>query len=99
MSDHLYNAARWRKRRTYQLREHPLCQRCSDKGLVVPATVAHHIERHNGDPVSFFTGPLRSLCKPCHDRIEQGIEARGFDNEIGLDGWPLDPTHPCYRSS
>jgi hypothetical protein len=32
----------------------------------------------------------------CHDNTKRFIELRGFRPDIGLDGWPLDPRHPCY---
>jgi 5-methylcytosine-specific restriction protein A len=89
-----YNTARWKALRDRQLAKQPLCERCIAKGLVVRATVAHHRERHEGDAVKFFQGELASSCAPCHDVVEQGIEARGY--EIGCDasGRPLAPDHP-----
>ncbi len=96
-----YNEARWchpeHGRRIQQLRRQPLCQRCKEEGRIVQATVAHHKVKHNGDPILFWTGELASSCKPCHDRIEQGIEAKGYDTTIGADGWPVDPAHPALR--
>jgi 5-methylcytosine-specific restriction protein A len=93
----LYKTARWRRLRDQQLTAHPLCQRCQDKGKVVPATVVHHINRHHGDPALFYTGPFASSCAPCHDSIEQGIERRGYDTTIGEDGWPTDKAHPANK--
>ena len=89
-----YGTARWQAKRSAQLRAEPLCQRCKDKGLVVPATVAHHATRHNGDAQLFWFGKLASSCAPCHDAIEQAIEARGY--EIGCDphGRPIAADHP-----
>ena len=43
----------------------------------------------------FDPANLQTLCKGCHDRVKQGVEKRGFDREIGLDGWPVDPAHPA----
>lgn len=94
--DRLYNSRKWRKRRDRQLQRHPLCARCADRGVVVAAKVAHHIERHEGDLHKFYFGELRSLCAPCHDSIEQMIESRGYHTEIGVDGWPVDKAHPVY---
>jgi 5-methylcytosine-specific restriction protein A len=95
----LYKTARWHRIREQQLSEHPLCQRCLD-GMpkrITPATVVHHINRHHGDPVLFYTGPFASSCAPCHDSIEQGIERRGYDTTIGQDGWPTDQAHPVFH--
>lgn len=90
MSEHadLYNSRRWRMRRVSQLKAHPLCKRCMDRGLVTAASVAHHIVPHRGDPVLFYTGALRSVCKQCHDSVEQSIEKTGSATEVGVDGWP-----------
>ena len=60
-------------------------------------TIVHHIVPYRGDRAKFFSGPFTSLCKDCHDIVAQGIEARGYSNEIGMDGWPVDERHPAYR--
>ncbi len=89
-----YSKKRWLDKRDAQLTAEPLCQRCKAKGLVVPATVAHHVIAHRGDADLFWNGELASSCKDCHDTIEQAIEARGY--EIGCDaqGRPVAPDHP-----
>ena len=46
----------------------------------------------------FWLGPFQSLCKPCHDSTKQFVELRGYRPDIGLNGLPLDPRHPCYRT-
>src|SRR4051812_33874588 len=94
---HLYDTARWKKRRRYQLQLHPLCELCKAKGLTVAAEVVHHVEAHKGDPVLFHTGKLQSLCKPCHDHITQQVERFGYSRTIGVDGWPTDNEHPVYK--
>jgi 5-methylcytosine-specific restriction endonuclease McrA len=93
-----YSTSRWRRRRAAQLAAEPLCQRCRSNGLVEPATVAHHIVKHDGDHDLFWLGDLRSSCAPCHDIIEQGIEARGY--EVGCDsaGRPIAADHPWNRA-
>jgi hypothetical protein len=63
---------------------------CESNGLAVAATVADHINPHNGDWVAFLTAPLQSLCKPCHDSEKRLIDLNGFGTiAIGADGWPL----------
>jgi 5-methylcytosine-specific restriction protein A len=93
-----YNDARWRRRRDLQLKRHPLCEDHLARGEIVPAVVAHHVEPHCGDINKFLTGPLRSLCKSCHDRT-WADDRRGFSNAIGVDGRPTDPRHPCNAAS
>jgi 5-methylcytosine-specific restriction endonuclease McrA len=90
-----YGHSRWRKRRADQLRRHPLCAYCLKAGQVVAATVADHIIEHKGDYHFFLFGELQSLCKPHHD----SNELDSFSKVIGIDGVPLDPSHPgmCKR--
>jgi hypothetical protein len=44
-------------------------------------------------------GALQSLCAHCHSSRKQSIERRGYDTAVGIDGWPIDPRHPCYGGS
>jgi len=93
-----YGRKSWRLRALQQLKDHPLCRLCFEmKGLVVPAEVADHIEPHHGDWAKFRYSELQSLCRSCHDSSKRVIEARGFSLEIGVDGWPIDPRHPCWK--
>jgi hypothetical protein len=93
----LYKTARWALRRKRQLYQQPLCERCSRRGRVVVATVAHHRIEHKGNPDLFFGGELESLCKLCHDGEAQQQERKGYATTIGSDGWPIDPMHPANR--
>jgi 5-methylcytosine-specific restriction enzyme A len=66
-----------------------MCQAC---GLVVPATVADHIEPHRGDWNKFLTGKLQSLCFDCHNTDKAYIDKHGHVRvTIGIDGWPERP--------
>jgi 5-methylcytosine-specific restriction endonuclease McrA len=94
--DHLYQSKRWRRLRRLQLQEHPLCKFCLERGLVEPATIVDHEVPHRGDLTLFWGGKLQSLCLPCHTTTKKHIEQYGFRPDIGLDGWPLDPRHPCW---
>jgi len=94
--DHWYGKAVWQHRRMLQLIEHPLCAICARKGWVSIATVVDHVQPHRGDWTKFKTGAIQSLCKLCHDTEKKTVEIRGYSTEIGLDGWPRDPTHPAY---
>jgi 5-methylcytosine-specific restriction enzyme A len=78
---------------------HPLCCFCQAEGRITAANTVDHVEPHKGDVILFFDQRnLQSLCPPCHSRVKQGIERRGFDRAVGLDGWPIDPRHPANRT-
>jgi hypothetical protein len=95
----LYWTPAWRAMSKHQLAVEPLCCMCQDEGRIVPATVADHVDRHYGDSNLFFTSKLQSLCKRCHDSKKQSIERRGYDSNIGADGWPTDSKHPFLTKS
>ncbi|QKC83952.1 HNH endonuclease [Mesorhizobium sp. NZP2077] len=92
----LYKTAYWQAIRTGQLNKHPLCQPCLQRGRVERATVCHHVDPET-KKTNFYGGPFQSVCQPCHDGPIQSEEKRGFSNEIGVDGWPVDPSHPANR--
>jgi 5-methylcytosine-specific restriction enzyme A len=92
-----YDTAFWQRRRSLQLKEHPLCKFCLERGVVTPATVADHVERHNGDWNKFCLGALQSLCFPCHNSSKRYVELRGYRIDVDKDGWPNDPRHPANK--
>lgn len=60
--------------------------------------VADHRIPHRGDEALFFDPDnLQTLCPDCHDRNKQREESRGYSEERGEDGWPIDPRHPANR--
>ncbi|MFU0507392.1 HNH endonuclease [Pseudaminobacter sp. NGMCC 1.201702] len=69
-----YKTARWQATREAQLIAEPLCRKCKNKGILTPATVCDHVERHNGNPALFWFGPFQSLCPPCHSSDKQREE-------------------------
>jgi 5-methylcytosine-specific restriction enzyme A len=89
-----YSLQRWRTRAKHQLREQPVCALCEERGEITPATIADHFPPHGGDYRAFLLGPIRSLCKPCHDGLQPSFKHRGYKPDIGVDGYPLDPAHP-----
>lgn len=99
--DPRYSTARWKRRRARQLQEFPLCAACLTEGIPEPATVADHVTPHQGDPNLFWFGELQSLCASCHSgtkrRAERQVAAgiTPYSNEVGVDGWPVDPNHPA----
>lgn len=92
-----YSLLAWRVLRERQLAMRPLCAFCAAAGRATPATVADHVEPHRGDRAKFFDpSNLQSLCKTCHDAIKQTYEKSGHLKGSGLDGLPLDATHPWF---
>jgi 5-methylcytosine-specific restriction enzyme A len=89
-----YRSSRWARRSKLQLKQFPLCAMCLEKGIVTPATVADHVQAHKGNSQLFWCGELSSLCKPHHDGTKQVIDKRGYSDEVGADGWFVDPRHP-----
>jgi hypothetical protein len=61
--------------------------------------VVDHLTPHRVDEFLFFDPDnLHSLCTDDHDQNKQRMEMRGFSEERGPDGWPIDPMHPANRS-
>ncbi|TCL09150.1 HNH endonuclease [Shimia isoporae] len=57
-----------------------------------------HIIPHRGDLELFFDPEnLQTLCPDDHDQNKQRLEVRGYSEERGADGWPIDPQHPANR--
>jgi len=92
-----YGLQRWRNRAKWQLKQHPLCVMCLEKNIVMAANAADHIEPHRGDQKKFWFGKLQSLCPEHHASSKQQLENKGFVNDIGLDGFPVDENHPFHR--
>jgi hypothetical protein len=66
-----------------------LCAACLAKGKVTPATIADHVEHHEGDWNRFILGRLRSLCALCH--LEKHVVLRcGPRVHYGAGGWPIE---------
>jgi hypothetical protein len=99
MSSNLFDQRWWRRASRRQLAQFPICRWHEERGKIVPAEVAHHVERHQGDRTKFRMSPLISLCKQCHDSIAQQREVNGYSKEIGPDGYPTCEQHPFNRAS
>jgi 5-methylcytosine-specific restriction endonuclease McrA len=67
----------------------------SASGQAVEANTVDHITPHKGDAELFWKGELQSLCGPCHSRLKQQEEARGYHSAVDADGYPIDPNHPA----
>ena len=81
--------------------ENRLCVMClaEDKHNVVVARVADHIIPHKGDPYLFWFGALQGLCRQHHNRSKQQLEVKGYTDDIGADGYPLDKKHPFWTGT
>jgi 5-methylcytosine-specific restriction protein A len=91
-----YWRERWRRRAKHQLRCYPLCAMCEAMGKATPATMVDHVTPHRGDWNAFIMGAVQSLCTHCHESAKKYQDHRGYSNQIGIDGWPIDPRHPVY---
>ena len=95
---HWYWTAQWRAIAKAQLRDEPLCRYCAKAGKVTPATVCDHVVPHKGDIGLFWNiENLQSLCSQHHNGSKAMEEARGYSNEISLDGWPICSNHPSNK--
>ena len=92
-----YSLQSWRRRAHHQLRLELLCALCAEQGRVTPATIADHHPPHKGDYNAFILGPLRSLCRDCHNR-QWAVDARGYCSDIDEKGFPTDPRHPFNQA-
>lgn len=91
---------RWDKLSRHYRRFHPLCELCSAEGRVAAAEVVDHKTPHRGnEQLLFAIDNLQSLCKRCHDSRKQFVERRGYDNTIGVDGWPVHASHPANKEN
>ena len=93
-----YQLEVWRRRRRAHLRIEPLCRICGQAGRVTVATIVDHIVPHRGDWNAFLRSDVQSLCTLHHNSTKHMIEVRGYDMEIGLNGYPKDPRHPRYQA-
>jgi len=70
-AERIRNSGRWRKVRKLKLSRDPLCEDCTEHGLVVPAAQVHHLEPLVRRPdLAYAMENLRSLCTTCHARRE-----------------------------
>src|SRR5215471_969310 len=96
--DSFYRTSRWQRLRGHQLRVHPVCKFCLERGIVTAANVVDHVTPDRGDWNAFVLGELQSLCEPCHKSTKRQIELRGYRTDIGIDGYPIDSNHPFNRA-
>lgn len=80
ISQKIYNSKQWKQLRNSYFADHPLCQRCLEKGIIKPSDDVHHT-------IPFLTGKtsdeiyelaydyqnLQALCKQCHSEIHSEL--------------------------
>ena len=76
-----YNTKTWKVLRDNQLHNHPLCERCLEKGITKQAECVHHrIPFSQGITEAqrweLFSDPnaLQSLCNECHREIHKELK-------------------------
>lgn len=79
----LITSRRWLAIRKHQLSEHPMCERCHEKGLLTPATCVHHIVPVESGGTMFGMAALcynpanlLSLCQKCHNELHTELGSR-----------------------
>ena len=74
-----YNRSKWERRRRHQLRIEPLCALCLERGYVVPATVADHLQSHPGNYTAFRLASSAAYARPAtiasSARIAHGLRS------------------------
>lgn len=63
-----YNTNRWQKLRKVYRKKNPLCERCKEKGLTVPADMVHHIIPISKGGSKTDWKNLEALCDTCHGK-------------------------------
>ena len=80
----------WRSRLAREMREdflaeHPLCERCEEKGLVVAAVEVHHREAQSKRPdLVLVRANWMAVCRPCHRELTR--REFGGHRQVGPDG-------------
>ncbi len=72
----LYSSAAWKKQRTIQLSQQPLCAGCLCAGKVVQAEHIDHVFPHRQNNDKFKRNIYQSLCQSCHT-LKTQMEAHG----------------------
>src|SRR5262245_25859599 len=91
-------STRWDKESRWFRQKHPLCVECRKHGRVTASAVVDHIIPHHGNKGLFWDkNNWQALCIRCHNKHKRGVELRGFDHAVGIDGWPTHPEHPANR--
>ena len=63
-----YDSA-WREVRALKLKQDPLCQECLYEGCTTAAVLVHHVVAIADGGAVLDVSNLRSVCRPCHDKL------------------------------
>lgn len=77
INQEFYHSKAWSDCRNAYIAQHPLCERCEAKGLIVPAEIVHHkihlTEDNYRDPsIALNFDNLESVCRDCHNKEHFG---------------------------
>lgn len=61
--------AKWQQVRARYLRRHPLCERCTEKGRFIMASMVHHIIPISDGGARLDPRNFQALCRDCHEVI------------------------------
>jgi len=79
--DPFYSSWRWRRLRSWFLRQHPVCQRCESS----VASVVHHREPVKEGGNHYLIDNLEALCQACHNAEHHSARAcRGGSESLGM---------------
>lgn len=75
----MYNSREWRELTAQYKMEHPLCERCLEKGITTPSNATHHIKSpfDRGLPEGekmlrmYDINNLQALCVDCHAEVHE----------------------------
>lgn len=100
MADWPYNTGNWQRLRLAKLASAPLCEPCERSGRITPAKhVDHIVSIASGGPAFPELSGLMSMCPSCHGFKTANLDRRGGKGlrfkGCGLDGLPIDPSHPA----
>jgi 5-methylcytosine-specific restriction protein A len=89
-------SAEWRKLSILKRQKDPLCEHCLLAGKTVPAEQVDHKIPPRGDfTLQRAWTNLVSVCASYHSHKTRIGKPRPYSNEVGLDGYPIDPRHPA----
>ena len=65
--DAFYRSGAWRRCRDAYIKKSPLCEHCSERGVVKSADVVDHIIERRDGGANYEHNNLQSLCHGCHN--------------------------------
>lgn len=82
--------------RAAKIYSNPFCEECEKGGLLVKATMVHHIQpiEQGGEPLMWEN--LQSLCEACHDK-KHSRNTLGNVGGCNADGMPVNQKHPWNK--